>query len=246
MGFPNPGAAAVAGALSMRTGRTIVGVNIGKTKFTPADAIVADYQASALRLSPVADYVVLNVSSPNTPGLLDVQAADRLAVLIAETRNELRARDRLGPLLVKIGPDLTDPEIDAIADLAVEFRLEGLIACNTTVTREGLRTDRSMIASIGEGGVSGAPLKPRAVEVLERLYSRVGDSVLLISVGGVETVEDAWERILAGATLIQAYTAFVYEGPLWPSRLNRGLARRARKAGVSSIQELVGTGREHP
>jgi dihydroorotate dehydrogenase len=141
-------------------------------------------------------------------------------------------------VLVKIGPDVSDARIDAIADLALELGLAGIVAVNTTADRGGLAD--AAVARVQGGGVSGPPLRARAVEVLERLYGRVGERLVLISVGGVETAADAWERIVAGATLVQAYTGFVYGGPGWPARVNAELARRTREAGAGSIQGIVG------
>jgi len=240
MGFPNAGAAAAEERLRARDrSAAVVGVNVGKTRFAEDD--VADYRESARRLAPHADYLVLNVSSPNTPGLRDMQAVDRLAELIAAVRAELDGTSRQPPLLVKIAPDLSDEDLDAIADLALRERLDGLIATNTTIDRGVLR-DPTAPDVPAEGGISGAPLKPRAVAVLQRLHARTEGRLTLISVGGIETADDAWERIRAGATLVQAYTGFVYGGPLWPRRVNRGLARRVRHAGLASVGEAVGAG----
>jgi dihydroorotate dehydrogenase len=235
MGFPNAGAAAAEARLARRgRGGAVVGINVGKTR-AAADA-PGDYQESVRRLAPHADYLVLNVSSPNTPGLRDMQAVDRLAELIAAVREAL---ERPVPLLVKIAPDLSDRDVDAIADLAMRERLDGLIATNTTIDRGSLR-DPTRPDVPAEGGISGAPLKPRSLAVLRRLHARTGGRLILISVGGIETADDAWERIRAGATLVQAYTGFVYGGPLWPRRVNRGLARRVRTAGLATIGEAVG------
>jgi dihydroorotate dehydrogenase len=243
MGFPNAGAAAAEARLRERE-RTAagapVGVNVGKTRL--AEDADADYQAAVRRLAPHADYLVLNVSSPNTPGLRDMQAVDRLAALIAAVRAALaEAPGRRGPvpLLVKISPDLRDEQLDAIADLALRERLDGLIATNTTIDRGCLR-DPGAADVPAEGGISGAPLRPRALAVLRRLHARTEGRLTLISVGGIETADDAWERIRAGATLVQAYTGFVYGGPLWPRRVNRGLARRVQQAGLASIADAVG------
>jgi dihydroorotate dehydrogenase len=228
MGFPNAGAEAAAARLGGPR-RTVVGVNVGRSKL--AEDAVADYRASTRRLAPLADYLVLNVSSPNTPGLRDLQAVETLRSLVAAVREELAA---IGgprvPLLVKLAPDLADAEIDALADLALELRLDGIVAVNTTVDRGGL-TAAEPAGVAGRGGVSGAPLKARALEVLRRLRARAGDRLVLISAGGIESADDAWERLQAGATLLQAYTGFVYGGPLWPRRINRELARRMRAAG---------------
>jgi len=238
MGFPNAGADATAERLRGRTEDTIVGVNVGRSKAVAAERAAEDYRATVRRLGPLADYLVLNVSSPNTPGLRDMQAAEPLEALIAEVREELASSNATVPILIKIAPDLSDAEIDAVADLALALELDGIVAVNTTVERRGLTSEG---VSDVAGGVSGAPLKARSLEVLRRLRARTQDKLVLISVGGVETPADAWERILAGATLVQAYTGFVYGGPLWPWRMNRDLAARVRAAGALSIQELVGS-----
>jgi dihydroorotate dehydrogenase len=238
MGFPNAGAAAAAARLARRDrGGGVVGVNVGKTR--AAQDAEADYRESVRLLAPHADYLVLNVSSPNTPGLRDLQAVDRLAALIAAVRAALADGASAPPLLVKISPDLSDEDLDAIADLALRERLDGLIATNTTTDRGCLR-DSGGPDVPAEGGISGAPLKPRALAVLRRLRARTRGELTLIAVGGIETADDAWERIRAGATLVQAYTGFVYGGPLWPRRVNRGLARRVRAAGLRSVREAVG------
>ena len=213
-------------------------MNIGKTRAAPDADAAADYAASARAVAAVADYVVVNVSSPNTPGLRDLQAADRLRPVLVAVRAALDAAvsggrsNRRVPLLVKIAPDLADADVDAIADLALELGLDGIIATNTTVSRDGLASPPAEVAAAGAGGLSGPPLRARALEVLTRLRERAGDRLVLIAAGGIETPDDAWERLRAGATLVQAYTGFVYGGPLWPRRMHAGLARRM-KAGVS-------------
>jgi dihydroorotate dehydrogenase len=242
MGFNNAGSAAVAARLRVR-GRgqgVAVGVNIGKSKVIPENEAVADYVASARLLADVAEYMVVNVSSPNTPGLRNLQAVEHLRPLLVGVRDALdKASSRQVPLLVKIAPDLADEDVDAVADLALELGLDGIIATNTTVSRDGLATGAAQVQAIGAGGVSGAPLKDRSLAVLRRLRGRVGDRLVLVAVGGIETADDAWARIQAGATLVQAYTGFVYGGPLWPRRIHRGLARRARQAGYTSISEAT-------
>ncbi|MFN2497283.1 MAG: quinone-dependent dihydroorotate dehydrogenase [Pseudonocardiaceae bacterium] len=244
MGFNNAGSAAVAARLrARRRGRdVVVGVNIGKTKAVPEHEAVADYVASARSLADVADYLVVNVSSPNTPGLRDLQAVEHLRPLLVDVRQALdEAGPRRGPLLVKIAPDLAEEDIDAVADLALELGLDGIIATNTTISRAGLATSAAQVQAIGAGGVSGAPLKDRSLAVLRRLHGRVGDRLVLVAVGGIETADDAWARIQAGATLVQAYTGFIYGGPLWPRRIHRGLARHARQAGYTSIGAATGS-----
>ncbi|MBR8742516.1 quinone-dependent dihydroorotate dehydrogenase [Nocardiopsis sp. MG754419] len=253
MGFNNEGSALVAERLhheqarlerqAGRAGRErpVLGVNIGKTKVTPEDEAPGDYALSALRLARYADYMVVNVSSPNTPGLRDLQGVERLRPLITAVRSALVEAGRPAlPLLVKIAPDLADEDIDAVADLALAEGLDGIIATNTTISREGLDTPADRVEEAGAGGLSGAPLKARSLEVLRRLRARVGDRVTLVAVGGIETPEDAWARVRAGATLVQGYTGLVYGGPLWPRRIHRGLARLVRAAGYRSIGEAVG------
>ena len=242
MGSNNRGAAAAAAGLRTHGSRTgVVGVNIGKTKTVPESEVAADYTESARLLADVADYLVINVSSPNTPGLRDLQSIALLRPLLKAVRAALDSqRNRRVPLLVKIAPDLADADIDAVADLALELGLDGIIATNTTVARDNLVSDCADIEAAGAGGLSGPPLKQSALRVLRRLRARVGDRIVLVAVGGIESPDDAWERILAGATLIQAYTGFIYGGPLWPRRINSGLARRAREAGFSTIQDAIG------
>ena len=242
MGFNNDGAVAAAARLrrrprGKRTG-PVVGVNIGKTRAAPEAEAAADYAASARAVADVADYVVVNVSSPNTPGLRDLQAADRLRPVLTAVRSALDASAPAGrrvPLLVKIAPDLAEADVDAIADLALELGLDGIIATNTTVARDGLASPAAEVAAAGAGGLSGPPLREPALAVLRRLRERAGDRLVLIAAGGIETPDDAWERMAAGATLVQAYTGFVYGGPLWPRRMHDGLARRARAAALPSI-----------
>jgi dihydroorotate dehydrogenase len=237
MGFNNAGARAASARLARsraRRGGPVVGVNIGKTRAVPDAEAAADYAASARAVAAVADYVVVNVSSPNTPGLRDLQATDRLKPLLVAVRAALDATSggRRVPLLVKIAPDLADADVDAVADLALELGLDGIIATNTTVSRAGLASPPSVVAAAGAGGLSGPPLRGRSLAVLRRLRARAGDRLVLIAAGGIETPEDAWERLRAGATLVQAYTGFVYGGPLWPRRMHAGLARRLAQGRV--------------
>jgi dihydroorotate dehydrogenase len=245
MGFNNDGAAAAAARLRRNRGRRrggpIVGVNIGKTRAAPEAEAAADYAASARAVADVADYVVVNVSSPNTPGLRDLQASGRLRPVLVAVRSALDAaagEGRRVPLLVKIAPDLAGEDVDAVADLAVELGLDGIIATNTTIARDGLASPPAEVAAAGTGGLSGPPLRGPALAVLRRLRERAGDRLVLIAAGGIETPDDAWERMAAGATLVQAYTGFIYGGPLWPRRMHAGLARRARAARLSSVSSV--------
>jgi dihydroorotate dehydrogenase len=199
----------------------VIGVNIGKTKVVEPGGAVADYVESARLLVPYASYLVVNVSSPNTPGLRDLQAVDELRPLLAAVK-EVADRSPGGrvPLLVKIAPDLADADVDAVADLALELGLDGISATNTTIARpQSLRTERAVVEAAGAGGLSGPVLGERATEVLVRLRQRVGDRLAIISVGGVTTPDDVRARLAAGADLVQGYTGFIYEGPAWASRL---------------------------
>ncbi len=204
----------------------ILGVNIGKTKVVPEDEAARDYEKSAGLLAPFADYLVVNVSSPNTPGLRDLQAVEKLEpILTAVRRRADEARpDHRVPLLVKIAPDLSDDDVLAVADLALATGLDGIIATNTTISRDGLATPTSRVEQVGAGGLSGRPLTQRSEDVVRLLRDRVGPDLTLVGVGGITTVDDARRRLAAGADLLQGYTAFVYEGPLWPRRIVRGLA----------------------
>ncbi|MHB1469274.1 MAG: quinone-dependent dihydroorotate dehydrogenase [Solirubrobacteraceae bacterium] len=245
-GFPNAGAARVAGRLSRPHGGLIVGVNIGKSAKAPLEDASGDYRASLAPLAPFASYVVLNVSSPNTPGLRELQSAQRLKQLVTEVRAELAARGLRVPLLVKIAPDLSDAAVDEVAELALDCQLDGIVAVNTTTNRDVLSGADPIPRDFVGGGISGPPLTRRALEVLRRLRWRVGEEVALISVGGIEDADDVLTRIGAGATLVQAHTAFVFGGPLWPSRVNRELSRRLREAGVGSLAELRATASSSP
>jgi dihydroorotate dehydrogenase len=264
MGFNNKGSELAAARLSqLQRGSAPLGVNIGKTKLVENAHAADDYALSARRLGPHADYLVINVSSPNTPGLRDLQAIESLRPLILRVRAELdRAQPEAAakrrrptttgtvtadaetvparhiPLLLKIAPDLSDQDIDAVADLALELELDGIIATNTTIGRTGLRTDQASVEACGAGGLSGAPLKARALAVLQRLHARVGERVVLIAAGGVETVEDVWARLCAGASLVQVYTALIYEGPTLPSRLAHQLSVRLRSEGIAHVDQL--------
>ncbi|MGF1468173.1 MAG: quinone-dependent dihydroorotate dehydrogenase [Sandaracinaceae bacterium] len=245
LGFNNRGAAAAVPRLrrhrSRGSGRMTVGVNIGRSKL--AEDAVADYTASARLLAPLADYLVVNVSSPNTPGLRDLQAVERLRPVLEAVQ---RAADEVGegappPLLVKIAPDLPDPDVDAVADLALELGLAGIVATNTTIGRAGLSAPAAEVEALGAGGLSGPPVRARALAVLRRLRARVGERLVLVAVGGIEDADDAWARIRAGATVVQLYTGFVYGGPTTAKDVALGLASRAREAGYARVQDAVGS-----
>lgn len=220
MGFNNDGAVAVArriAALRRHGDLPVLGVNIGKSRVVDVADAVADYATSARLLAPLADYLVINVSSPNTPGLRGLQELDRLEPLL------IAVRDVSGttPLLVKIAPDLDDESVSRIAALATRCGLAGVVATNTTLRRDGLRTPRSRVAAMGAGGVSGPPLAARSLEIIRLLRAELPVRMCVIGVGGVETAEDLRAHLHAGATLVQGYTAFLYRGPGWAASLNR-------------------------
>jgi dihydroorotate dehydrogenase len=234
MGFNNHGAGELALRLARHSSEVPIGVNIGKTKATPPEGAVADYAESARLVGPLAAFLVVNVSSPNTPGLRDLQAVESLRPILTAVKAQTRT-----PVLVKIAPDLSDADVDEIADLAVELGLAGIVATNTTVSRDGLTTPG--VDELGPGGVSGPPVARRSAEVLRRLHQRVGDRLVLISVGGIETADDAWDRITSGASLVQGYTGFVYGGGSWARDIHDGLARRLRDGGFATLADAVGS-----
>lgn len=239
MGFNNSGAEDMRSRL-LGPRRAVVGVNIGKTKIVPAEEAAADYERSARLLAPHADYMVVNVSSPNTPGLRDLQAVDSLRPILQVVRRAIAdgSADRTIPLLVKIAPDLSDEDVDAVADLALEVGLDGIIATNTTIARSGLNSSDAEVAACGAGGLSGAPVAERSLAVLQRLRARVGDRLTVISVGGIETASQVFERLQAGANLVQLYTGFIYGGPLLVARMHRELAALLERSGKQSLAEL--------
>ena len=227
MGFNNAGAAAAARRLERsrrRPRRAVLGANIGKSRIVDVEHATADYVTSTKLVAPVADYLVVNVSSPNTPGLRGLQAVETLRPLLEAVRDAAGST----PLLVKIAPDLADDEIEAVSRLAVELGLAGLVATNTTVSREGLVADAGAVEAMGAGGLSGAPLRARALDVLRIVRAAVPTQFCVIAAGGVETADDVQERLDAGADLVQGYTGFIYRGPLWARQINRALAARRR------------------
>ena len=227
MGFNNRGAADAAPRFARELARgirPIIGANIGKSRAVEVDDAIADYLVSARLLAPVSDYLAVNVSSPNTPGLRGLQELDKLTPLLTAVNDA--AADT--PVLVKIAPDLTDDQVRRIAELAVELGLAGIIATNTTLSREGLVTDAAIVEAAGAGGLSGAPLAARSLAILRIIRAAVPVDFCVISVGGVDTAADVAERLAAGATLVQGYTAFLYRGPLWARAVNRGLAELRR------------------
>lgn len=226
MGFNNQGANQIADRLKKLrkkhgTKLPIIGVNIGKSKVVAVEDAVADYRQSAKLLAPYADYIAVNVSSPNTPGLRSLQSVEALEPILIAVLQESLGK----PVLVKIAPDLANEDIAAVADLALDLGLAGVIATNTTIGREHLKTSKAKIDASGAGGLSGAPLKDRSLEVLRLLQARMNGRAAIISVGGIETPSEAAERISNGATLVQGYTGWIYSGPLWARKINKSFLK---------------------
>ena len=224
MGFNNEGAEVIATRIKhLRItnpfGLPIIGANIGKSRAVEVEDAADDYRASAKALAPYADYLAVNVSSPNTPGLRSLQSVEALKPILEAVKEESLGK----PILVKIAPDLADEDIIAVANLVLEMKLDGVIATNTTISRDGLVTPTEVVEAAGNGGLSGAPLHDRSLAVLHLLRPVLQGKATIISVGGIETAAQAGARLDAGATLVQGYTGFVYHGPLWARRINRAL-----------------------
>jgi dihydroorotate dehydrogenase len=250
MGFNNSGAAAMATILTMlnqeQTRSIPIGVNLGKSKITPLEAAAEDYLESFRLLRNLGDYFVVNVSSPNTPGLRSLQDAAMLSQILDVLQTENNQKETPKPLFVKIAPDLEWEAIADIINLAKTYKLAGLIATNTTISREGLKT--KIIEKTGKtpqeeaGGISGAPLRQRSTEVIRFIYQQTQGQIPIIGVGGIFTAEDAWEKITAGASLIQTYTGWIYEGPMMVNLTLAGLLTKLEENGLNSISEAVGIG----
>jgi dihydroorotate dehydrogenase len=234
MGFNNDGADVVAQKLARQKSTLPLGINLGKSKITPLEEAPEDYRYSFSTLYSFGDYFVVNVSSPNTPGLRELQNVSRLEEIFKALQAVNSAQK---PLLVKIAPDLADPDIDAVVDLAQSYALAGVIATNTTIGRTGLKSD---YAQSLEGGLSGAPVRKRSTEVIQRIYRRTGGKLPIIGVGGIFHPQDAWEKLAAGASLLQTYTGWVYEGPRLPYYIHRGLLNLMEQQGLKHLSEIVG------
>jgi dihydroorotate dehydrogenase len=247
LGFNNRGTALAAEHLASHRPDCVLGVNIGKSRVVALEDATEDYLASFELVHRLADYVAVNVSSPNTPNLRELQRPEALAALLGalQKRNQELAhehpRRKAVPLLVKIAPDLTVRDLETIVEVAQGAGLDGIIATNTTTSRAGLATTPERVAACGEGGLSGAPLRARSTEVIAALYSLTRGRMTIVGVGGVFTARDAWEKITAGASLVQLYTGFIYQGAGVARDINEGLAQILSKSGFRTLDEAVGS-----
>ncbi len=245
-GFNNEGAAAFAQRVTKHRPDCVLGVSIGKSKITPLEEATEDYLASFALVHDVADYIAINISSPNTPQLRELQGARQLESLLGalQSRNqELSVKSKRSmpvPLLVKLSPDLQFDELESIVDVLSRMKIDGIIAANTTISRRNLRTPEQHVTACGEGGLSGLPLKRRATEMIANLYHLTNGCIPIIGVGGIFTAADAWEKISAGASLVQLYTGFIYQGPGIAREINEGLAVILEREGFKSLDEAVG------
>jgi len=245
-GFNNCGARQLAENIKRHRPDCVLGVNIGKSRRIAIEDAIPDYLESFAAVYDVADYLAVNVSSPNTPNLRDLQRPEMLRNLLEslQQRNaELARQNALSkpkPLLLKIAPDLTEAEIESIVEVGMGAGISGIIATNTTIRRDELLTSNEYVTACGEGGLSGAPLRQRSNQVVALIYRRTRGALPIIGVGGVFTAEDAWEKICAGASLIQLYTGFIYEGPNVARRINQGLGEILKREGFRSLDDAVG------
>lgn len=223
MGFNNGGAAAAAKRLEQRKERLIIGGNIGKNKVTPNEDAISDYETCFKELFEAVDYFVVNVSSPNTPGLRELQDKEPLTRLLNRLMALNKTYGQPKPLLLKIAPDLTDEQLDDIIEIVRTTGIQGLVATNTTISRDNLATPRPEVEAMGAGGLSGKPLRERATEVIRYIHQKSGGDIPVIAVGGIFTASDAIEKLEAGASLVQVYTGFIYEGPKIASNICKGI-----------------------
>lgn len=223
MGFNNVGAEVAAQKLKRRKSNIIVGANIGKNKVTPNEEAIRDYEYCFKTLFDYADYFVVNVSSPNTPGLRELQDKDSLAAILNSLQDFNHSKEKTKPILLKIAPDLTNEQISDVISVVEQTKIQGLIATNTTIAREPLTYTKEEIEKIGAGGLSGAPLTRRSTEVIK--YIKTNSSIPVIGVGGIMNAADALEKLKAGADLIQLYTGFIYEGPQLIRDINTALIK---------------------
>jgi len=244
-GFNNAGAAAFAKRVEKQRPNCVLGVSIGKSKIAPLDQATEDYLASFELVYNVADYIAVNVSSPNTPQLRELQQSQQLSGLLSALQargRELEQRyQKRVPLLVKLSPDLERTDLEMIVDVIENLQIDGIIATNTTISRKNLSSDAKLVTAAGEGGLSGKPLKSRSTQMIAQLYELTHGRIPLIGVGGIFTARDAWEKICAGASLVQLYTGFIYQGPNIANDINEGIARILALEKFASIDAAVGS-----
>ena len=226
MGFNNQGIEAVVARLRRKKSDIIIGGNIGKNKVTPNEEAANDYAICFEKLFPYVDYFAVNVSSPNTPGLRDLQEKAPLTALLNSLQELNNKKDKRKPILLKIAPDLTNEQLDDIITIVADTKIDGVIATNTTIDRSGLKTDKNKVDAIGNGGLSGKPVGLRSTEVIKYLADKSNRAFPIIGVGGIHSAEDALEKLDAGATLLQVYTGFIYEGPSLVKRINKAILKR--------------------
>jgi len=226
MGFNNSGIESVISRLRRKKTNIIIGGNIGKNKLTTNENAVNDYEICFEKLFPYVNYFSINVSSPNTPGLRNLQQRAPLTILLNRLQKLNNSKDIRKPILLKIAPDLTNQELDDIIAIIAETKIDGVIATNTTIDRDGLKIDKNKLIAIGNGGLSGKPLKEKSTEVIRYLADKSNKAFPIIGVGGIHSADDAIEKIDAGATLLQLYTGFIYEGPALIKKINKAILRR--------------------
>jgi dihydroorotate dehydrogenase len=226
MGFNNQGIEAVVARLRRKKSDIIIGGNIGKNKVTPNEEAANDYAICFEKLFPYVDYFAVNVSSPNTPGLRDLQEKVPLTALLNSLQELNNKKDIRKPILLKIAPDLTNEQLDDIITIVADTKIDGVIATNTTIDRSGLKTDKNKVDAIGNGGLSGKPVGLRSTQVIKYLADKSNRAFPIIGVGGINSAEDALEKLDAGATLLQVYTGFIYQGPSLVKRINKAILKR--------------------
>jgi len=226
MGFNNQGIEAVVARLRRKKSDIIIGGNIGKNKDTPNEDAANDYAICFEKLFPYVDYFAVNVSSPNTPGLRDLQEKAPLTALLNSLQELNNNKDKRKPILLKIAPDLTDEQLDDIIEIVADTKIDGVIATNTTIDRSSLKTAKNKVEAIGNGGLSGKPVRLRSTQVIKYLADKSNRAFPIIGVGGIHSAEDALEKLDAGATLLQVYTGFIYEGPSLVKRINKAILKR--------------------
>jgi dihydroorotate dehydrogenase len=226
MGFNNNGVDSMLNQLENRPANLIIGGNIGKNKVTPEELAHEDYLISFHKLYDSVDYFAVNVSSPNTPGLRNLQGKEPLRRLLSSIVEARQSKSKFKPVLLKIAPDINDHQLDDVIEIVLETGIDGIIATNTTISRDGLNSRSSEVSACGDGGLSGWPLKARSTRIVKMVREKLTPEHLIIGCGGIETAEDAIEKLEAGADLVQIYTGFIYEGPALIKRINQAIVNR--------------------